>query len=66
MAESDGMRALPALWQRCLTHNVLVKIRTRCSACAGDGQGKSLSLRGEHFEVGEPQPGWRMEVEASK
>lgn len=61
MADST-IRLLPSLWGRCDVHGVLVKVGTQCSACVGDGEGKNLKLRTEHFEIGEPQPGWTVEI----
>jgi hypothetical protein len=62
------IKPLPGLWGRCEYHRVLVKTGTRCAACAllndkGDAMGATgAQLRGEHFEIGEPQPGWSTEV----
>jgi hypothetical protein len=47
MAESDDVRALPAIWGRCERHQVLVKRGQKCSACL---MGSALKLRDETFE----------------
>ena len=62
------IRPLSALWGRCEYHRVLVKLGKPCPACALVGpNGKTmgatgLQCRGEHFEIGEPQPGWTVEI----
>jgi len=58
--QSDGVRALKPLWVRCDYHQVLVRVGTKCSACLAVGPG-GLSLRGEHFEIGEIREGWTLQ-----
>lgn len=61
------VRELPSLWGYCEYHQVLVKVGTLCSACErlgpdGNRMGATgMRLRGEYFEIGEPQPGWTTE-----
>jgi hypothetical protein len=67
MADSP-VRPSPALWGRCEYHRVLVKTGKRCPACAFlDDKGQPMGAtgmqsRGEHFEIGEPQPGWTVQI----
>ena len=53
-----GLRVMQPLWATCDRHQVLVRIGTECSACVADSK---LSLRGEHFEIGEARAGWAVE-----